>query len=219
MVIASVRYPIFCAKSGELVLDQDEIEVTHINSGSFKDFLPGLNSGTFTATGITSLDNTSGQVSIGYLMQQAIRRQVHQLETMMTDDNGNVLIFGYNAFITNTTLSKQTGTYSQSSASFRITGGMTFSSVIPPPVVVTCEVQTPLYLTLADGDTTVSDPLLIGANVEILLLAREGTEYTEVVSSPGNRQFSFDNTTGVITFQSAGNPGGEGIDILYQLTV
>lgn len=217
MLIDGIYYPIFCAKTGELVLDQDEIEVTSINSGAFREYIPGLNSGTFTATGITELDNTAGHISVTYLMQQAIRRVIQSLKTQLTDDDGNVLLITYNAFVTNTTLSKQTGSYSQSAVTMRLTGGMTFSTIIPPPVIITCEVQTPLYLTLAEGDLTVSDALLLNPQAQILALAREGLQYSEVVSSPGGREFTYDNTTGVITFSVPGNPGGEGIDILYQI--
>lgn len=218
MLVDGVYYPIFCAKSGELVLEQDEIEVTYINSGSFRDFIPGLNGGTFTATGITSLDNSESKISITYLMQQAIRRVIWPLRTLLTDDDGGTLQITYNAFVTNTTLSKQTGSYSQSSVVFRITGAIEFSSVITPPVAPICQVQDTLNLTLAEDATTIVSATLIDPNTVILAVFREGTEYYQVPSSPGNRQYSIDITTGTITFQSPGNPGGEGVEVVWQIT-
>lgn len=218
ILIDGVYYPIFCAKTGELVMDQDEIEVTYINSGIFKDFIPGLNSGSFTATGITSLDNTGGQLSITYIMQEAIRRVIHTLRTTMVDDDGGTLQINYQGFVTNTTLSKQTGAYSQSSVTFRITGGITFSETITPPAEQICEIQETLNLTLAEDALTVGDALLINADAMILAAFREGTEYYQVASSPGNRQFTYDNTTGLLTFQSPGNPGGEGVEVVWQIT-
>lgn len=72
--------------------------------------------------------------------------------------------------------------------------------------------EAPLTLTLLEAATTVQSALLIDAT--ILTLAREGTIYTKS-SVVGNRKFTHNETTGVIAFQTAGKPGGEGIDITY----
>lgn len=72
--------------------------------------------------------------------------------------------------------------------------------------------EAPLTKTLLEGATTIQDNLLIDAT--ILTLAREGTIYTKS-SVVGNRKFTHNQTTGVVAFQTAGEAGGEGIDITY----
>lgn len=72
--------------------------------------------------------------------------------------------------------------------------------------------EAPLTKTLLEGATTIQDALLIDAT--ILTLAREGIIYTKSLTV-GNRKFTHNQTTGVVAFQTAGEPGGEGIDITY----
>lgn len=218
LVIDTVAYPIFCAKTWELSYDQDELEVTNINSGASREYIPAMNAATFGATGITQLDNSAGQVSINYLLQQAIRRQIHLLRIVQTDDDGGVLQIEFNAFVTNTTLSKSTGSYSQSSLSMRITGALTFSDVITPPSEPICEMQDPLALTLLEGETIVSDPLLIGDNVVTLMVFREGLEYKPVTGSPVNRTYRHDKDTGEIIFDATDPaPLDQGVEVVYKL--
>lgn len=72
--------------------------------------------------------------------------------------------------------------------------------------------EAPLSKTLLEDETEVQDDLLKEAT--ILTLAREGLIYTKS-NVVGNRKFTHDPVTGIIGFQSAGEPGGEGIDITY----
>lgn len=75
--------------------------------------------------------------------------------------------------------------------------------------------EAPLTKTLAEAAITIQDDLLI--NATILTLAREGIIYTKSLVV-GNRKFVHDPSTGIVSFQDAGNAGGEGIDITYGYT-
>lgn len=75
--------------------------------------------------------------------------------------------------------------------------------------------EAPLTKTLLENETTVQDALLIDAT--ILTLAREGIIYTKSLVV-GNRKFTHNIQTGVVTFENAGAAGGEGIDITYGYT-
>ena len=57
-----------------LSVSQDEIEVTSINSGSSREYLPGTANGMLTVGGLSPIDNTEGKISIFYLLQQGIRQ-------------------------------------------------------------------------------------------------------------------------------------------------
>lgn len=71
---------------------------------------------------------------------------------------------------------------------------------------------TPISIPLVQAATTAQDNRLIGA--VITLLAREGIVYTQALSA-GNLTFSFNATTGTITFLNPGNIGGETLAINY----
>jgi hypothetical protein len=70
-----------------------------------------------------------------------------------------------------------------------------------------------LQLTLSAGGLTVSDTDLVaqpGFSITILSLAREGTVLSE------GTDFTFDDSTGIVTFINIGAPGGEKIEIVWK---
>lgn len=72
--------------------------------------------------------------------------------------------------------------------------------------------QTPITLTLTVGSFSVVSAALIGKS--ILSLSREGTEYYQD-TVVGDLKFTFDSTTGTITFANAANPNPETVGVLY----
>lgn len=217
MFITDDYYPVFCAKSASLDIPQEELEVTHVNSGSWRQYIQSMNSGTLNVSGITTLDNSNGRVSITYLMQQSIRRQSFSLRVMLTDDDGNVLLITFPGFITNTSLSKDIGSYSGSNVTFRINGIPEFSEIIPPPEPPVCEVEDTLYLTLEEGEHIVQSDSLQG-DYTVLWVTREGLGHDQALGSAGNRQFLYHPIVGNIEFSPLvpGNPGGEAIAVGYK---
>lgn len=221
--IDTTYYPIFCAKTSELSTDQEEIETTSVNSGRAREYIPGMSSSTLACTGITTLDNSAGQISPFYLNQAGNRQNIWEIRAVATDDDGDILVLMFDAFITNVTVSKQVGSYSQSSASFRISGEVVYSNVIPTPTDPVCDIADPLYKDLADGGTSVTDALLAATGVEILGVWRSGSSLSPVVGSPVGLQYAFTAGTGTISFDPAnpGNPASpelEPIHILYKVT-
>lgn len=73
-------------------------------------------------------------------------------------------------------------------------------------------VQEPTTVTLAQGSLTATNAALIGQ--VIVSLSRESSTYTQALT-PGNLQFSFDNTTGLLTFNTVGDTGGETLGIVF----
>lgn len=216
--VGTEYYPVFCAKSAELSTVQEEIEVTSVNSGGDREFEPGMASHSMTVSGLTELNNLGGLISIFYLMQQAVRRTIHNFKWTLTNTEGESITLTFRCFITSTTLTKEIGLYSTSSASFRLTGGITYSDVVNPPVDPICEIADPIYTTLAEGATSVTDPLLAEPGVEILGVWRY-TSMAYTSGTPIDGQYSFDGSTGTISFAptNPGNPGGEPIHILYKV--
>lgn len=218
MQIDSLWYPIFCAKSGELVIEQDEIETTHVNSGSNREYVPGMSNGTFIMQGMTRINNDDTRVNIIYLMQSAIRRDIWPLRITLTNNNSQVATISFSAFIKSESFTKDATTLSSASVSWRVTGDVVFGSSVPAPAEPICEVKDPLYLTLAEGDTSVSDPLLDDPEVTILAVTREGTGYDETTGTPSGRQFRHVDANIVFDTALPGNPGGETVYVLYKKT-
>lgn len=213
MYVTDAYYPIFCAKTAEFTINQDEIETTSVNSGSSREYVPGMSNATLSMTGVTTLDNTNDRVSVLYLMQQSIRRATQDCIITLTDDSGNDVVIQFYAIITSTGFTRDVASYSQSSVTFRVTGNITFDTVILPPVP---DVVYSIYLNTTAGQYTVNDSALIDA--DILQVAREGSTYTEVTGTPSGRQFKFTASTGVLTFDSSltFNPG-ETVFVMYKV--
>jgi len=223
MRIVDEYVPIFCAKSGELIIEQDEIETTHVNSQNSREYVPGMSNSLFNMTGLTRINNNDGRINVIYLMQSSVRRDIWPLRVTLTNNENEVATISFNAFIKSVSWNKDASTLSNSFVNWRVTGDPSFGTAIGPPAEPICEVKDALYLTLAEGATSVTDPLLEDSDTEettILAVTREGTGYDETTGTPGNRQFRHNAVTGVIEFGSSwpGNPGGEVIYVLYKKT-
>lgn len=221
--IDSVWYPVFCAKTVEFTNEQDEIETTTINSGISREYLPGMNNATMTCGGVAQMINDT-KVGVVYLLQESIRRTMLSMRIYMTDDEGTVRQLTFNAFVRSLSISRERASYAQSSATFRISGAIGISTPIAPPTPPSCEVQDTLYLELAEGATSVQDNDLIEGvdeTITILSVSRAGTTHYETTGTPGSLEFSYDETTGTITFDSTnpGNSGGEEISIEWKIEV
>jgi hypothetical protein len=206
-------YPIFCGKTAEFTINQDEIETTSVNSGSSREYIPGMMNATLSMTGVTTLDNSNDRISVLYLMQQSIRRATHDLIITLTDDNGDDIVLSFQAIITSSSFSRDVASYSQSSVNFRITGDIGFDTVIDPPVILNVYSIT---LSVTAGANTVSDMGLVGA--DILQVARTGITHNETTGTPVGRQFKFTSGTGTVTFDSAiPFESGEDVYVEYKI--
>lgn len=201
-------FPVLCGKSRGIEKQADEIEVTNINSGRDKDFIPGMNSSTLSMTGVTTLDNTNGRISPNYLMQQMTSGKIYQMRMVQTDDDGGVLVAAFNAFNTNVSISGEIGPYSQSSITFRICGPIAWGSIIAPPVAP--EVFSDYW------NTTPGTSVVSGVSVEhsytligktIIGVYREGTEYDLVLGTPVGRKSKYTDPTVVFDASLPFNPG------------
>ncbi len=210
-------YPIFCAKTMALTQTQDVFEVTSVNSGNDREYEPGMTTTTLDVSGVTTLDNVGGKISILYLMQLAQRRAIQELRVRLTDNNGDQKDVTFDAIITSNSFDKTLGGgLSNSNTSFTVTGPITIDDPVGPPAPIV--VQDPLYIDGVEGQYTVSDPLLEAAGVEILEVQREGIGHDPTSGTPGNRQFKFTGGTGngIIEFDSS-NPFNSGPEVVYVL--
>lgn len=207
--IGVVYYPFFCAKSIQLRLEQDLIEVTSVNSGSDREYEPGMSSQDLVCSGVHILDNTGSKISANYLRTN-IRRNTQTVRVTQTDDDGNIYIDEFLAVIKIVDINRETSGYGQCSAELKIKGAVSSTTVIPPNP----EGVGVIYKSTTPGASTVSDAILSGKT--ILEVDREGIEQDDVSpATPVGRQFKFAGTT--ITFDAAiPFNAGETVKVIYQ---
>lgn len=227
LFISGVWYPFFCGKTAQLVTNQDEIEVTHVNSGADREYVPGMSNYTISFDGVTVLDNSEGRICWEYISQAGTRRTIHSMRTLLTDQDGQQRAITYSAFLTSSTLDRDVTQWSQSAVAMRITGGLAYENPVTPPTPPACEIEDTIYTVLAEAATSVTSALLIpavGETITILQVTRSGFTHYETVATPGNLQYQYDSGTGTISFNPLNpglppNPDNEPVSIEYKIEV
>lgn len=223
MKVAGVDYPIFCGKTAYHDLTQDKIEVTHVNSGPHRNYVPGMSDSQINVVGVHLINNDELKVSANYLMELMIRRAINTWVITQVDQDGTTFSTTVEGFLTNVNISRDVTAWAQSTVNIQPTGEPTFSTVIDPPVLPTCEEQDPIYGTLAEGSAVFTSALLIqavGQTLTILGVTRSGTTYYETSGTPGNLEFKYDAVAGTITFEFVGNPAPlEPVSVNYKIEV
>lgn len=207
MDIAGTFYPVFCGKTMDLTTEQEEIETTHVNSSSDREYVAGMSSSLCTITGITTIDNTNGRVGILYLKQQAVRRVVQSFRIRFTADDATVKDATFDGLIRTTGVSRDITGYSNSNLVIRVTGAINYGDPIAPPTPPDCEVEDAIYLYESDGgitagQNTAHSDLLEQAGVEILMVVRTTDVQTYTSGTPTDSQFTTDLANGDIIFSS-----------------
>ena len=206
LLVSGDYVPIFCAKDCTLSVSQDEIEVTSINSGSSREYLPGMANGMLTVGGLSPIDNTEGKISIFYLLQQGIRQSVKDWRVTFTADDGTGIAATFKGFIRSDEISKQGFAYTQSSTQIRITGNISLGEIVDPPAF-NYDILSD-YWTTTNGVNYVSlsaasavSAYIFGATDSILQVDVEGTQFDVITTgSPGNRECKLNTMTYVLTF-------------------
>lgn len=202
-------YDIFCAKSGVLSVEQDELEVTSILSGSSREYIPGMMNATFTTSGVSTIDNSEGKIAIAYLMQQGIRQGIQQWRVRLEADDADTLEITFNGIIRSSSLSKDGFAYNDSNLTVRITGDIDFSEIIVGPLTDfdllsdTWEtVNAQNYVSGASTGWRTGTAYTLAATDEVIGVWMEGTQYdlSDGVLNDGERKAKFTTAPQRVTF-------------------
>lgn len=215
--VGDAWYPIFCAKAASYDLEQEEIETSSVNSGAAREFIPYMSSMTISCNGITSLNNDEGVISIFYLLQESIRRQMLTIRMRFISDDGDTLQMSFVCFVRTIGITRDRISYSQSAVMFRVSGVPSIGSVPSAGSMSCMEVFEDTWETV-EGEDSISGAGNEGrsfAGSEVILVEREGTQHDYTDGTPGNREYSYDGTN--ISFDS-GNPFnlGERIHVVWR---
>lgn len=206
MLISGEYLPVLCAKECSFSISQDEIEVTSINSGSSREYLPGLSNAMLTMGGVSPIDNTEGKISILYLMQQSVRQLVQKWRVTFVADDGTDIAATFDGIVRSTDISKSGFAYNQSNVQVRVSGSITMDEIIDPPVY-NYDILSDYWTTTAGfnyvglGGASAINGYTIGATDTLLQVDVEGVQFDIITSgAPGNRECKFNNVTFVLTF-------------------
>lgn len=223
MEIDSVWYDIFCAKDLVLRYDGEEIETTTVNSTRSREYVPGMNSWLLSISGVTESDNSEGRVSLLYLLQEAMRTEIHSMRVFMTDRNGTTKAVTFSGFLRSGEFTGNAFGMSNCDAEFRITGSPSLGTPVDPPAPPDCELEDTIYLRESDGGITAgqyiaNSALLQQTGVEIIAVIRSGPMYDYTTGTPSGMQFTHDLPNGDIIFDSNITfNSGEWVAILYKI--
>lgn len=213
ILISGTYYDVFCAKSFSLDWVQDEIEKTSINSGTSREYMLGMGSGTCSVSGVTKIDNTEGETNYLYFFQLAVRRSELPLRVYLESQDGTTKQITFTGIITGLGLTGDVEQFSQSTMNIRITGDPTIEDVDTPPGLDEFD---EIDLTLSEGATSVTNTIL--DNVEVYLVTREDGIYYETTGTPVGAQFKYSDASNAIEFDAnlPGNAGGERVHIFFK---
>lgn len=211
-------YPILCAIDFTLATEPEFITKTGPTSGLFREFQKRIEGWSVQLNGLTKVENGT-TISWFYLIQTAVRRAVQQIRITFTDSEGDTMVFTGSVLIGAQTITGPVSGFSQAAVEFKGTGGYELDTVIDPPAEQECEVEDTLYLTLAEGATSVTDALLTATGVVILGVSRSGQVHSETTGTPFSLEFVFTTGTGTISFDptNPGNAGGEPVTVEYKI--
>lgn len=205
-------YPIFCASDFSFNYRQDVLLGTSRTTGIARvKRLRGLYEFSVSLNGLTKIDNTDGQISFFWLLQQATGEQ--QIKIAFEDEDGNTKNITCDVIIPEMSIGGNVTSFLSASVVFEGSGTYTIDDTDPP----TAGDEFPLWLPTVAGETSVTHADLGGAT--ILLVGRETMGYTKTTGTPSGRQFKYtDNTTsGTIEFDpNVPFESGEVVYVLYR---
>lgn len=206
VLIDGVYRPVFCAMSCYFRYDQEEVLKTSVNSGKFRERTTRLIDWEFGCTGLSKIDNTDGQASFFWLIQESVRSTVQTVRLRFVDDGGNEQTISGNVIIRGGQIESLVGGFTTATQVFPGTG--TFS--LGPVGGAAPTDLFKKYLSTTEGAYVVTDTDLAGL-VEIFLVLREEGSYDPTTGTPAERQYKYqDNVSdGSLTFSSSQpfNPG------------
>lgn len=211
--------PALCATDFTLNVRQDIVLATAPGTGFWRQRRrKGISEWDVSLSGLTKVDNSDGQISWFYLVQESVRGSVLTIQLLYEDESGNTVVITGDALIPEMSLSAPVQGFTSGTIGFVGTGGFTQETNVPVAPSGVCAVQETIYTTLAEGETSVTDALLTTDNAEVLWVTRSGFGLSYTTGTPINDQYAVDYATGTISF-AADNPGnGEPIGIGWHIT-
>jgi predicted secreted protein len=211
-------FPVLCAVDMTFNCSQQVLLATSVDTGNWRaKRLRGLSEWNVTVSGLSKINNTDGQVSFFYLLQQNIRGSEQMIQIMFSDSDNNVQVLEGVVLIPDLSINGNVNSFADASIVMEGTGAVEITEPVSDVESDICEELMSDTWILTEGETQVSGTGQEGgsfAGKEIIEVDREGTQYDYTDASPGNRQYAYNGTN--ISFESEGNPGGEIVFVMWK---
>jgi hypothetical protein len=213
MDVSGTYYPILCATDCTYTCNAEFVEKTGPTSGGVRQWARRLEEHLSTVSGLTYVENDS-TLSFFYILQLGVRREEQTFKITFTDGLGDVRTLSGLGLIGTQSINGPSTDFSNCEIEIRWNAEPEFDAVDDP--ADECEVVEKLFLTLAEGATSVSSATLSGKT--ILGVEREGLGQVIIGGTPaaGTRECVFSGTTISFDATNPGNVGGENIYVLYK---
>lgn len=113
--------PLFCAKSMELDILQEEIESTTSTSGTDREYEVGLQSAVLTLVGVTK---TTDVTKVSPFTLYSLKRTINPYQVVFEDQDTNTKIFSFNGLLRRLDFASNVLSFNQSTAEIRVSGAL-----------------------------------------------------------------------------------------------
>lgn len=196
-------YPVLCAIDFTFSVRQEMVLATTVDTGVWRQKRNrGLSEWSVTISGLTKIDNTDGQISFFYLLQESVRAQVQTIQAMFEDSDGNTQVLEGLVIMPEMSINANVNSFADASIVFEGAGEVVVQEVVSEPLSEMCEqIYSDTWEAVA-GETTISGTGQEGrsfAGKEIIEVVREGMQYDYTDGAVGNRMYGYNGTT--VTFE------------------
>lgn len=211
-------FPVLCATDMTFQCSQDVVLATTVGTGIWRrKRLRNLSEWSVSITGLSKIDNTDGQVSFFYLLQENIRGAEQTIQILFDVDGDTQVLEGI-VIIPDLSINGNVSSFADVNATFLGAGEVTIQEAVSGVESGICEELVSDTWATTEGLNSISGPGNEGrsfAGMEILQVDREGIQHDFTSGTPGNRQFTYDGT--LISFDST-NPfnAGETVFVLWK---
>lgn len=211
-------YPVLCAVDMTFSCSQETILATTVDTGIWRrKRLRNLSEWNVSISGLTKIDNTDGQVSFFYLLQQNIRGSEQIIQIMFTDADGNIQVLEGTVIIPSLSINANVNSFDDANIVFEGAGEVTIQEAVSDVESDICDELLSDTWTMAEGENSISGVGEGGksfAGKEILEVDVEGTQYDYSATTPGNREYSYNGTD--ISVEAAAPEFGQKVFVLWK---
>lgn len=223
MKIGASFIPVLCAIDMTYTCSQEVVLATSASTGKWRQKrLRGLSEWSVSLTGLTKIDNTDGQVSFFYLLQENIRGSEQLIQIMFEDADGNTQILEGTVIIPELSINGNVSSFADVSVLFEGTGAVEITEAVSGGGGESgesdlCDDLFSDTWVMAEGESSISGAGQEGrsfAGHEILEVDVEGMQYDYKSGTPGNREFGYDGTN--ISFEIPAPEGGQKVFVMWK---
>jgi len=216
MLVNGEYYPVLCATDAKFTRTPEFIPKTTTSSGLFREFMVRREEWSMSVSGLTKIVNTAS-ICFFYLLQTSVRRLEVAVRMTFTDDEGSSNMITGNILLGQMDINGPVSGFSEANIELKGTGPFEIGATVDPPAT-DCGIYAD-YWNFPAGDTYIQGTSVVhGYSLEAVTLIsvdREGLAYDIVTGTPSGRQCKHNNTTGVVSFDTAIPSNGETVWVVF----